>query len=148
MFILGKMLKYTCWLVSGIFFYHFYLVMRKDKPEEGFGASDAFLNYAYMAKDFYHFIRDLLTKPPVNSLLMERPPVPQGYQQMKTLVLNVSGTLTHSEYKVSHAIPSSTGISTAVLSPWLGLTSQTQPYPWHFKGSAKGEVRSGLGLNL
>jgi len=42
----------------------------------------------------------LLTKPPVNSLLLERPPVPPGYQLPKTLVLNVAGTLVHSEYKL------------------------------------------------
>ena len=53
-----------------------------------------------MAREFYQFLRDLLTKPPVNALLMERPPVPAGYQTMKTLVLNVSGTLTHQEYKL------------------------------------------------
>jgi len=42
-----------------------------------------------------------MTKPPVNSLLLPRPPLPPGYQHMKTLVLNVNGTLVHSEYKVS-----------------------------------------------
>ena len=47
MFILGKMLKYTCWFMSGVFFYHLYLVTNKEKPEEGLGASDAFLFYAY-----------------------------------------------------------------------------------------------------
>ena len=89
------------WLTSGIFLYHFYLVTNKDKPEEGFGANYDMLYYAYQAKGFYSFLRDLLTKPPVNSLLMERPPAPPGYSHPKTLVLNVSGTLTHSEYKVS-----------------------------------------------
>ena len=55
---------------------------------------------AYNTRDFYFYLRDLLTKPPVESLLMERPPTPPGYTSMKTLVLNVSGTLTHSEYKL------------------------------------------------
>jgi hypothetical protein len=31
---------------------------------------------------------------------MERPPLPPGYAPMKTLVLNINGTLVHSEYKV------------------------------------------------
>ena len=101
MFILGKIFKYTCWLTGGIFLYHYYLVTNKDKPEAGFGANEMMLYYAYQAKGFYHFLKDLLTKPPVNSLLMERPPAPPGYNHPKTLVLNVSGTLTHSEYKVS-----------------------------------------------
>ena len=65
MFMMGKMLKYTCWLASSCFIYHLYLVFKKDKPEESFGASDKMLYYAYNARDFYYFIRDLLTKPPV-----------------------------------------------------------------------------------
>ena len=43
MFLFGKFLKYSIWLASGVFLYHFYLVMNKDKPEEGIGASDFFL---------------------------------------------------------------------------------------------------------
>lgn len=100
MFILGKAFKYTCWFAGGIFLYHLYLVFNKDKPEEALGAFDPFLEWAYQTRGFYGFLKDLLTKPPVNSLLMERPPTPPGYQSMKTLVLNVSGTLTHSEYKL------------------------------------------------
>ena len=100
MFFIGKFLKYTIWACTGLFFYHFYCVMNKDKPEEAPGTSDFFLTYAYNARDFYYFLRDLLTKPPVDSLLMQRPPTPPGYMSMKTLVLNVSGTLTHSEYKL------------------------------------------------
>jgi len=100
LFTMGKLLKYTCWFMGSLFLYHVYLVMKKDKPEEGFLANDRMLIWAYETKGFYQFIRDLLTKPPVNSLLMERPPTPPGYQPMKTLVLNVSGTLTHSEYKL------------------------------------------------
>lgn len=79
MFLFGKGLKYTLWAISAAFLYHFYLVMKKDKPEEGLGASEPLLTWAFTAKGFYEFIRDLLTKPPVNSLLMERPPVPPGY---------------------------------------------------------------------
>jgi len=79
MFLLGKGLKYASWMFSAVFLYHFYLVMRKDKPEEGLGATEPILTYAYMSRDFYQFIKDLLTKPPVNSLLMERPPTPPGY---------------------------------------------------------------------
>jgi len=100
MYMFGKFLKYTSWFLGGVFMYHFYCVMRKDKPEEALGVNEAMLMRAYDLKGFYHFLRDLLTKPPVNNLLMERPPTPPGYTPMKTLVLNVSGTLTHSEYKL------------------------------------------------
>ena len=65
MYTLGRLLKYASWLVGGIFLYHFYLVVKKDKPEEGLGANDFFLYYAYQANGFYTFLRDLLTKPPV-----------------------------------------------------------------------------------
>ena len=100
MFLFGKFMKYTCWLATSIFFYHLYLVSKTEKPEEGLGASEFFLYYALGAKEGYQFVRDLLTKPPVPTLLMERPPSPPGYQHPKTLVLNVAGTLTHSEYKL------------------------------------------------
>lgn len=42
----------------------------------------------------------LLTRPPVDRLLLERPPLPQGYQHPKVLVLNLNGTLISSEYKL------------------------------------------------
>ena len=73
------MLKYASWLLGGVFLYHVYLVSNKDKPEEGVGANDFLLYYAYQAHGFYEFLRDLLTKPPVTQLLMERPPTPPGY---------------------------------------------------------------------
>mmetsp|Transcript_9901 Transcript_9901/g.12290 ORF Transcript_9901/g.12290 Transcript_9901/m.12290 type:complete len:131 (+) Transcript_9901:630-1022(+) len=100
MFMMGKMFKYTCWFVGSLFLYHYYVVTNKDKPEAAPGVNEQMLIAAYNTRDFYYFLRDLLTKPPVDSLLMERPPTPPGYQSMKTLVLNVSGTLTHSEYKL------------------------------------------------
>lgn len=62
--------------------------------------TDAFLNAARSTKYAYEDLYALLTRPPVNSLLMERPPLPPGYQNMKTLVLNITGLLVHSEYKL------------------------------------------------
>ena len=53
MFLLGKGLKYASWMLSAAFLYHFYLVMRKEKPEQGFGATEPILTYAYMSRDFY-----------------------------------------------------------------------------------------------
>ena len=98
---LGKTVKYMIWGSFVLYMYHLYLVQNKPKPEEYFGVSDAFLNAARSTKYAYEDLYALLTRPPVNSLLMERPPLPAGYQNMKTLVLNITGLLVHSEYKVS-----------------------------------------------
>lgn len=97
---LGKTLKYLCWGSFAIFMYHLYLVTYKSKPEEYFGVSEKFLYAAMQTRFAYEDLYALLTRPPVNSLLMERPPLPPGYQNMKTLVLNITGVLVHSEYKV------------------------------------------------
>ena len=53
MFLFGKMMKYTCWFVASVFFYHLYLVTKTDKPEEGLAASEFFLYYAIGAKEGY-----------------------------------------------------------------------------------------------
>lgn len=86
--------------MSAMFLYHFAMVMKKKKPEEAFGVNEPFLNMAYFCKYGYEDLVELLTKPPVKSLLLPRPPMPPGYTPMKTLVLNVSGTLVHGEYKL------------------------------------------------
>jgi len=44
-------------------------------------------------------LRLLLTRPPVSKLLQDIPPLPPGAAYPKTLVLNLRGTLIHSEYK-------------------------------------------------
>lgn len=41
----------------------------------------------------------MFTRPPVEKLLPDRPPLPPGNAYPKTLVLNLRGTLIHSEYK-------------------------------------------------
>lgn len=101
MFAIGKTFKYTCWAAFALFFYHMYLVIYKEKPEEGFGANATFLEAAKFVHWSYNDLKILLTRPPVESLLLPRPPLPPGYAPMKTLVLNLNGTLIHSEYKVS-----------------------------------------------
>ena len=79
MYTFGRLLKYTSWLLGSIFLYHVYLVFKKEKPEEAPGANDSMLHYAYVSRAMYMDLRDLLTKPPVTQLLMERPPTPPGY---------------------------------------------------------------------
>ena len=41
-----------------------------------------------------------MTRPACEELLMPRPPVPAGYANVKVLVLNLAGTLVHTEYKL------------------------------------------------
>lgn len=43
----------------------------------------------------------MLTRPPMEKLLFDRPPLPPGAAYPKTIVLNMRGTLVHSEYKVN-----------------------------------------------
>lgn len=53
-----------------------------------------------MTKWFYTDLKKLMTRPACEELLLPRPPLPPGYAPMKTLVLNLSGTLVHTEYKL------------------------------------------------
>lgn len=84
-----------------MFWYHFYLLKKKEKPEEGFLANDFFLRMARSADYHYQDLRWLLTRPPVEKLLPDRPDIP-GMVFPKTLILNMRGTLVHSEYKVEY----------------------------------------------
>lgn len=99
MFAIGKSLKYLTWLSMGLFGYHFYLVKKSDKPEAAFLANEVFLNAAKNADYFLYDMNLLLTRPPVEKLLQDKPNMP-GMVFPKTLVLNLRGTLIHSEYKV------------------------------------------------
>lgn len=101
MFTIGKTLKYTLWISFGLFWYHIYLLKKTDKPENGLLANDYFLNMARQADWMFYDLTILLTRPPVEKLLPDRPPLPPGAAYPKTLVLNMRGTLVHSEYKVN-----------------------------------------------
>lgn len=100
LFAVGKTLKYTLWLSFGLFWYHMYLLKKTEKPEAGFGANDFFLDLARKADFAFYDMRLLMTRPPVEKLLPDRPPLPPGAAYPKTLVINLRGTLVHSEYKV------------------------------------------------
>ena len=99
-FAMGKFIKYSLWFSTALFFYHYYQVMFSEKPSEGMLVNDTMLNLAYFWKWLYEDIYNLLTKPPVDSLLMERPPAPPGAMYPKTLVMNLNGLLIHTEYKL------------------------------------------------
>lgn len=100
MFAIRKTIKYTTWASIVIFWYHMYLLKKTEHPEKGFLANEFFLNAAKGADWWYYDLKKLLTRPPVEKLLPDRPPLPPGAAYPKTLVLNMRGTLVHSEYKV------------------------------------------------
>ena len=95
---LGKLLKWTIWFATAYYFYHLFLVLRQDKPEEGFLVENHFLGAALWTQYNIQMMKILLTRPPVDSLMPDRMPLPPGYAHPKTLVLNLQGTLCHSEY--------------------------------------------------
>jgi import inner membrane translocase subunit TIM50 len=102
MFVLRKTIKYTTWASILLFSYHCYLLKKTEHPEKGFMANEVFLNAARAADYAYYDLKLLLTRPPVEKLLPDRPPLPPGAAYPKTLVLNMRGTLVHSEYKVKY----------------------------------------------
>ena len=101
MFALGKTIKYTTWVSIVILGYHLYLVNYKDRPETYPLVNDPFLRAAKAIDYGIYDLKLLLTRPPVEKLLPDRPPLPPGAAYPKTLVLNMRGTLVHSEYKVT-----------------------------------------------
>lgn len=100
MFFLGKAFKYTFWGSTALFLYHLWAVKYREEPERTFGVNTLFLDYATRANIYFQDISSLMTRPAVDSLLLPRPPLPPGYMPMKVLVLNLSGTLVHTEYKL------------------------------------------------
>jgi hypothetical protein len=77
-----------------------YLLKKTEHPEKGFLASDFFLRMARFADYSIYDLKILLTRPPVEKLLPDRPNFP-GMVFPKTIILNLRGTLIHSEYKVT-----------------------------------------------
>ena len=90
-----------------------YVVTYKKDPENEM-VVEPFLEGAQFARNLYLDLHDLMTKPPVQRLLLDRPPMPAGYQPMKVLVLSLNGTLIHCEYKfgVGFEILKRPGLST------------------------------------
>jgi import inner membrane translocase subunit TIM50 len=88
------------WGSFAIFCFHYYLLKNTKKPEKNMLANDLFLN---QAKRFDWHVQQfflLMTRPPVEKLLMDRPPAPPGMGYPKTLILNLRGTIVHSKYKM------------------------------------------------
>ena len=116
MFILGKAFKYTVWASSLLFFYHFYLVKNGSRPDDGKPKIAQFMLMAERADWHLYNLHLLLTRPPVEKLMPDRPPAPPGAMYPKTLVLNLRGTLIHSEYKfgVGFEVQKRPGLSTFI----------------------------------
>ncbi len=99
MFALGKAAKYSFFLGISALAYHFYLVHWTQRPEEGFLVNSYLLEQAMKIDWFVYDLKLMLTRPPVEKLLPDRPQAPPGAVYPKTLILNMRGTLVHSEYK-------------------------------------------------
>ena len=99
MFFIGKTLKYSLWASILALGYHLYLVKKVTNPEERAICNMFFLGMARKMDWWFYDLKILLTRPPVEKLLPDRPPLPPGAAYPKTLVLNLRGTLIHSEYK-------------------------------------------------
>ena len=99
-FAFGKAFKYLSWGCLALFFYHMYLIKKTKEPSQGFLANQFFLDAAKTVDFFIYDLKLMLTRPPVAKLLPDRPQFP-GVVYPKLLVLNLRGTLIHSEYKVS-----------------------------------------------
>ena len=78
---------------------------------------------------------ELLTMPPVKSLLLEHPDIPGMPAPPKTLVLNLQGTLIHSEYKL--------GIGFEIVKR-PGLSVFLQQMSQHFEVVIFGEQENGV----
>ena len=99
LFFIGKTLKYSIWASILALGYHLYLVKKVVNPEERALCNMFFLGLAKSTDWWFYDLKILLTRPPVEKLLPDRPPLPPGAAFPKTLVLNLRGTLVHSEYK-------------------------------------------------
>ena len=99
-FVLGKAIKYSIWAYWVLFAYHYYLIKKYDRPEEALGWIDIFLNSARRFDWHVQDITILLTRPPVEKLLYDIPPLPPGTPYPKTLILGLRGITVHSEYKL------------------------------------------------
>lgn len=76
LFMIGKLLKWTCWASCLMYFYHLYLIIKHKDPENAFLANNYFLHAAGWSKFQYDTLTILLTRPPVERLLLDRPPLP------------------------------------------------------------------------
>lgn len=136
---MGKTFKYLFWGGFTYFLYHLFLVVKNDKPESWPLANEFFLDSAFIVKMYYRDFYELLTLPPVKSLLLEHPDLPGMQKPPKTLVLNLEGTLIHSEYKM--------GIGFEILKR-PGLSIFLQQMANHYEVVIFGEQENGVSRDV
>ncbi|KRX00168.1 HAD-like domain [Pseudocohnilembus persalinus] len=78
--------------------YNIYLESYSPKPQEELGSIEFYANGARKIIKEYRESIDFFTKPPVKQLLQDIPFLPPGMEPPKTIVLNLTGTLIHSNY--------------------------------------------------
>ena len=98
MFGVGKTLKYTSWLCIALFFYHFMLVKKYEKPEE-MPTIEPFLDAAKFVSWSIYDLTLLFTRPGMSKLLPDKLSIP-GQPYPKCLVLNLNGLLVHQSYNL------------------------------------------------
>lgn len=98
MYVFGKAIKYSIWTYMALFSYHFYLVRKTEKPEQALGCISMFLNHAQRFNWSIEDLTLLLTRPPVEKLMPDKPPLPPHIPYPKTLIIGLRGVTVHSEY--------------------------------------------------
>ena len=75
---IGKTTKYTLWASFSYFLYHMYLLKKKKDPQSAFLSNPWFLEKAKQVDWAFYDLSLLLTRPPVEKLLFDKPPMPPG----------------------------------------------------------------------
>ena len=91
--------KYAFWAWLAMFIYHYIMLKKKEEYRKSGMVVPIFCDWAERFEYHVQGISQILTRPPVEALLPDPPPLPPGAIWPKTLVLNMRGTLVHSEYK-------------------------------------------------
>lgn len=91
--------KYAFWAWLAMFIYHYIMLKKKEEYRRSGMVVPLFCDWVERFEYHVQGISQILTRPPVEALLPDPPPLPPGAIWPKTLVLNMRGTLVHSEYK-------------------------------------------------
>lgn len=91
--------KYAFWAWLALFIYHYIMLKKKEDYKNSGMVIPIFCQWAEKFNYHVQGISMVLTRPPIEQLLPDPPPLPPGAVWPKTLVLNMRGTLVHSEYK-------------------------------------------------
>jgi len=76
MFAIGKTIKYSCWAVTALFFYHWFLIKKYAKPEEAMLVSGPFLDAARFVDWSIYDLKILFTRPGMSKMLPDKLSIP------------------------------------------------------------------------